>query len=114
MTIHMKMNWTGCGSAIRNVPAVEIRQTEKIYLSQTARVGMIPSFFFPIPAGTKLKILGEPLPKLVLNIQEIPPGQGRREEAARLLRPLLNRDTVRRLLIVQAVIPEKNGEKQAF
>ena len=52
--------------------------------------------------------------KLVLNIQEIPPGQGRREEAARLLRPLLNRDTVRRLLIVQAVIPEKNGEKQAF
>lgn len=114
MTIHMKMNWTGCGSAIRNVPAVEIRQTEKIYLSQTARVGMIPSFFFPIPAGTELKILGEPSPKLVLNIQEIPPGQGRREEAARLLRPLLNRDTVRRLLIVQAVIPEKNGEKQAF
>lgn len=39
---------------------------------------------------------------------------GRREEAARLLRPLLNRDTVRRLPIVQAVIPEKNGEKQAF
>lgn len=114
MTIHMKMNWTGCGSAIRNVPAVEIRQTEKIYLSQTARVGMIPSFFFPIPAGTELKILGEPSPKLVLNIQEIPPGQGRREEAVRLLRPLLNRDTVRRLLIVQAVIPEKNGEKQAF
>ena len=37
-----------------------------------------------------------------------------REEAARLLRPLLNRDTVRRLPIVQAVIPEKNGEKQAF
>ena len=71
-------------------------------------------FLFPIPAGTELKILGEPSPKLVLNIQEIPPEQGRREEAARLLRPLLNRDTVRRLLIVQAVIPEKNGEKQAF
>lgn len=72
------MNWTGCGSAIRNVPAVEIRQTEKIYLSQTARVGMIPSFFFPIPAGTELKILGEPSPKLVLNIQEIPPGRQKR------------------------------------
>ena len=59
MTIHMKMNWTGCGSAIRNVPAVEIRQTEKIYLSQTARVGMIPSFFFPIPAETGVKYSGD-------------------------------------------------------
>lgn len=98
----------------QNVPAVEIRQIRKDIPQQTSQGWDDTIVFLPIPAGTELKILGEPSPKLVLNIQEIPPGQGRREEAARLLRPLLNRDTVRRLLIVQAVIPEKNGEKQAF
>ena len=112
--IHMKTNWIGCGSGIRNVPAAEIRQGVKKRRSQTARVGMIPLFFFQIPAVTELKIPGELLLNLIQNIPEMPHGQDRREGQRKHPRLIQSRIAAEPLPAIPVDTLEKRRKKQDF